>query len=379
MIHNAAYQSHSLFFSPAFMQMRLNGTLGPKHVPMPRGIELGEDGRVTFTFYAPIAQAVAVSGIGGAFSEERRPLSRTEEGYWATTLNDIPPGFHYCRFYVDGTTVPNPQAPFGYGCHEVINFFEVPDPDDTTYLYRDVPHGTLHIEVFRSSTTGREKNIWIYTPPSYGTEPDRNYPVLYLHHGGGENETGWIWQGKIQYIADNLAAENSAEEALIVMSCLYDMDEENPKDFLPGDFDTLLVQDIIPLVERIYKTRRDSDGRAIAGLSMGSYHSAQVACNHPGLFGYLGMLSGSFDNRWYRWCDIRDVLLHSQEFREKTRLFYMSFGTDESRLIPQIEENMDFLRQSGIPCEFYSCPGYHDWTVWRKSIHHLLPLLFQKG
>ena len=111
MIHNAAYQSHSLFFSPAFMQMRLNGTLGPKHVPMPRGIELGEDGRVTFTFYAPIAQAVAVSGIGGAFSEERRPLSRTEEGYWATTLNDIPPGFHYCRFYVDGTTVPNPQAP----------------------------------------------------------------------------------------------------------------------------------------------------------------------------------------------------------------------------------------------------------------------------
>ena len=374
---NIAYESFSMFFSPAYMQMRLYGNQGPKHYPSPKGVDADYDGNVTFTFYAPDAQSVSVCGTGGAFGSEPIAMTKDSEGNWSVTVQNITPGFHYHYYIVDGTNVSNPQAPYGYGSHGSMNFFEVPDPNDDTYIYRDVDHGTIHMEIFKSSKTGQVKNCWIYTPPSYATDVNRKYPVLYLHHGGGETEACWIWQGKINYIADNLIAEGGCEEMIIVMNNLYDINYDNPGEFLAGDFDSLLTRDCMPFIESRYRVIPDSDMRAIAGLSMGSYHSAQTACNNPGMFGYVGMLSGSFDDRWYRWCDCRDVIANSEIFKRKTKLFYMSVGTDETRLYPQISENMEYLRKSGVPSIYFECPGYHEWTVWRKSIRNFMGLLFK--
>lgn len=373
---NPALESHALFFNPAYMTMRLEGN-GPKHFPAPRGVEADREGNVTFHFHAPDAHSVEVAELGGIYGSNRIPMERREDGDWSVTVPHVQPGFHYHHYYVDGNRVTNPQAPYGYGSHEAINYFEVFDPDDDMWLCRDVPHGTIHMELYNSSKTGMMQAVWVYTPPSYRTDESRHYPVLYLHHGGGENETGWIWQGKINYIADNLIAEGLCEEMIIVMSCLYDIDYNHPDEFLAGDFDRLLTQDCIPLIEERYRVIPEPAARAICGLSMGSYHSAQTACNHPGLFAYVGMLSGSFDQRWYGWCDCRDVIAHDPVFQRETKLFFMSVGTGEIRLYGQVGENISHLKESGIPCAYFECPGLHEWTVWRKSIQEFLKLLFR--
>lgn len=374
---NTAYEAFGLFFHPAYMQMTLAGGGGPHHVPSLPGAEAAEDGSVTFRYFAPDARRVEVAGNGGGFSAEKIPMTRDDAGLWTAAVR-LPPGFHYVRFFVDGSPAVNAQAPVAYGCHETINFVEVPDPEDDSYLMKDVPHGTVHMEVFRSSRTGQWHNAWIYSPPSYGREPARRYPVLYLHHGGGENETGWLWQGKIACIADNLIHEGLAEELLIVMPCMYDIRYDAPDEFLPGDYDALLTQDLMPLIDERWRTIPESRARAIAGLSMGSYHSAQVSCNHPGLFAYTAMLSGAFDDRWYRWVDCRKVIAESETFRCGTKLFFMSVGRDEARLLPQVRENLDFLRAHGVPCEGFECPGFHEWTVWRKAIRVFLTRIFKE-
>ena len=373
---NPAFESHALFFSPAYMQMGISEG-GPKHYPTPRGVYADADGNVTFTFYAPDAHSVSVAGISGAFGTDHIALIKGDDGYWTAEVHNVTPGFHYHHYFVDGNIVTNPQAPYAYGCHESIKFFEVPDKNDDSYLYSDVPHGTIHMELFKSSKTNEMKNCWIYTPPSYSVETNRRYPVLYLHHGGGENETGWLWQGKINYIADNLIAEGACEEMIIVMNCLYDIDYNNPGEFIPGDFDSLLTHDCMPFIDSRYRTIPENGARAIAGLSMGSHHSALTACNHPGLFGYVGMLSGSFRKRWYSWVDCYDVVAHSEEFKKETRLFFMSVGKDEIRLYPQIAEDFDWLRRSGVKSSYFECPGYHEWTVWRRSIRQFMMQIFK--
>ena len=374
---NAALAAHALFFNPAYMTMRLAGAGGPKHYPTFPGAYADTEGNAVFHYIAPNAKSVEVGDFGGDLGGKRFPMEKDEDGIWTVTVRGLTPGFHYHHYFVDGNCVPNAQAPFGYGSHESTNYIEIPDPDDDRWLCKDVPHGTIHMELFRSSKTGMMQNVWIYTPPSYRENEEKRYPVLYLHHGGGENETGWLWQGKINYIADNLIAENACRELIIVMPCLYDIDYEHPDEFLAGAYDRLLTHDLMPLIDARYRTEPGSENRAICGLSMGSYHSACVSCNHPGLFGYTGMLSGSFDSRWYGWIDCRSVIENDPVFRETTKCFFQAVGTNETRLYPQIQENRAFLAANGVAGAYFECPGYHEWTVWRKSICAFLALLFR--
>lgn len=372
---NAAFSSYGLFFQPAYMQMKPAGN-GPAHVFTAPGCVVTEDGMVTFNFKAPSAQTVAVSGNGGGFSNEKVPLVKGEDGLWSVTIK-MNPGFHYVRFWVDGVNVTNSQMPYSYGCHENINFVDVPDPADDTYLCKDVPHGSIHMELIQSSRTGLMHGVWVYTPPSYWESPDKKYPVMYLHHGGGENETGWLWQGKVNYIADNLIAEGGCNEMIIVMPALYDVNYASPDEFLPGDYDSLLTRDIIPFIEKRYRAIPESAARAIAGLSMGSYHSAQVSCNHPGMFAYTGMFSGSFDDRWYRWVNCKDVIENDPAYREGTKLFFMGVGTDEARIYNNVNENVALLKKCGVPADYFECPGHHEWTVWRKFVRIFMSKIFR--
>lgn len=373
---NPAYESHMLFFNPAYMEMRPFDEVGPKHFPAMRGVEIDEQGHAVFHYRAPNAKSVEVGDLGGELSGKRFPMEKGEDGIWTVAIPQLAPGFHYHAYYVDGNRVTNPQAPYGYGSHEVTNFIEVPDPDGAFYLCQDVPHGSIHMEIYRSSKTGNMHNVWIYTPASYGLDPERHYPVLYLHHGGGENETGWIWQGKINYILDNLISEGKCREMIVVMPCMYDIDYERPGDFLAGDYDHLLTADCMPLIERKYRVLAGSEYRAIAGLSMGSYHSLSVACNHPGMFGYIALFSGSLDPRWYGWCDCRGVLENDPQMHKNTKLVFLSVGADEARLYNRMQENREFLNRCGIKNAYYERPGYHDWTVWRYSVREFLQQIF---
>lgn len=377
-IRNQAFRGHALFFDPAYLQMKFytgpEGD-GPRHYAAPAGVQPMENGDVRFTFFAPKAHSVEVAGLDGSMmGGEHRALHPVGDGYWQAEVSGIPEGFHYHVYFVDGNCVLNPQAPFGYGCHQVINFFEQPGHDDF-YLEKDVPHGSVHMHVFHSSRTGKARNCFVYTPPGYEAEPEKTYPVLYLHHGGGEDETGWVWQGKINYIADNLLAEGKCREMIVVMNCLYDVNEQHPDPFLPGDYDSMLVNDSMPLIEKLYRVRPGAENRAIAGLSMGSYQSLTSGLKHRDLFANIGVFSGALDMRWYSDFDQFQAFEDAENFKKHIRVFFISVGEQE-KIYGQIQSNLAYLREKGIPFHYYSCPGLHEWTVWRKSVREFLQLIF---
>lgn len=372
---NEALESHGIFFDPVYLQMRLHKGpegIGPRHFEEEPGVRVEENGDVTFCFYAPEAKSVEVAGFGNsAMTNEHHPMKKDENGYFRATVPGIPPGFHYHEYFCDGVNVINPQAPVGYGAHKAVNFFEK-EGDGDFYFLKDVPHGEVRLEYFPSSVTGRTRACYVYTPPGYGQEGDRKYPVLYLQHGGGESESGWLWQGKANLIADNLIAAGECPKLLIVLNCLYCPGPE-PEEFLAGDFDSMLLKDCMPYIEGKYTV--EPGKRAMAGLSMGSYQTIMTTLNHLGMFPYIGIFSGTPQRRWYAKEDYMKAFEDSEAFRERVKLLFFGYGEQEERIVAALEEQFGEFRDKGIPYTAYTCPGYHEWTVWRKCLREFLKLL----
>ena len=380
---NIALDSHALFYDPAYLKMKLftdqDGNVGPRHTYEYPGVTVTEAGEVRFCYYAPDAKRVQVAGLGGSqMGDQRYDMKKDTEGYWTVAVRDIPEGFHYHEYFVDGNSALNPQAPIGYGCHRLINYFEKAGKNCEFYEQQKVPHGTIRMELFDSSVTGKTRSCWVYTPPEYDKCMDRKYPVLYLQHGGGENETGWIWQGKANYILDNLLAEKKCKEMILVMNCLYCTDDRKEQDFLSGDFDSMLVKDCIPFIESRYRIKSGDAYRAMAGLSMGSYQTIITTLKHLGMFPYIGIFSGSLDRRWYCDFDYSSLFEDSDTFNKKVKCLFFGMGEQEERLIGNMGEYYRMLTQEKkIPVTWYTCPGYHEWTVWRKCLYQFVPLLFK--
>lgn len=372
---NEALESHAVFFDPAYLQMRMHkdgqGRFGPRHVDGEPGVKVEENGDVTFCFYAPEAKSMEVAGFGNsAMTGERHSMEKGEDGYFRATVSGIPAGFHYHEYFMDGTFVINPQAPVGYGAHKTVNFFEK-EGDGDFYFLKDVPHGEVRMEYFHSSVTGRTRACYVYTPPGYGEDKTKKYPVLYLQHGGGESESGWVWQGKANLIADNLIAAGECPEVLIVMNCLYCQGPE-PEEFMAGDFDSMLLYDCIPYIEKKYAV--DTEKRAMAGLSMGSYQTVMTTLNHLGMFPYIGIFSGTPERRWYAKQDYMQAFADPEGFKEKVKLLFFGYGEQEERIVRGLTPQFQDFDERGIPYTVYTCPGYHEWTVWRKCLREFLKL-----
>lgn len=339
-------------------------------------IQVQENGDVCFRFYAPEARTVEVTGLGGRFPRERHAMTRDEDGWWRVTVSGIQPGFHYHEYYVDGNRLVNPDANCGYGCFYPINYFDLPGAQDGYWMLKNVPHGDIRMEYYRSSVNGRVKCCWVYTPPGYDESTDR-YPVLYIQHGVGENEMGWIWQGKLNLIADNLLADGKCQPCLIVMNAGYAFREGEDPVFFPGDFDTELSQDCIPFIDSKYRTRTDKHSRAIAGLSLGSTQAFAIGMNHRDLFGSMGVFSGGFPMVRTEY-DYRDYFNDAEQVNADFDLIFVAGGEDEGfldRTLPILEE----LRAKGVRITDFHCPGYHVWDVWRACAHDFLQKLNWKG
>jgi enterochelin esterase-like enzyme len=377
-IDNIALQSHALFYDPAYLGMKIftdkDGKAGPRHTVAERGVQVHENGDVTFCYYAPNAKSVEVAGTGGFMTDKHHAMTKDENGFWHVTVSGIPAGFHYHLYFVDGTAVGNPQAPFGYGSHQVMNFFEQPDADSGFYLQQEVPHGTIRMEHYPSSSTGKTRICYVYTPPEYRDDSEVLYPVLYLHHGGGETETGWIWQGKINYIMDNLLAQGLCKPMLIVMNCLWAVDEK--ADFVAGDYDSVLVKDCIPFIEQKYRADKRDVARAAAGLSMGSYHTVMTTLGHLGMFPWVGVFSGSIKRRWYSKIDPQAILSDTAAFKAKMKLWYVGVGEQEP-IYEDVTSTARGLAAQGLPVVLNTWPGYHEWTIWRKCAYEFLQLIFK--
>ena len=380
-LQNQALSQHMLFFDPlnkkAVFEKQPDGRGRIYYADEKPGVEILDFGVARFNYYAPDAESVRVKGWGGSMSASY-DLAPCGGGYWSCTAEDINPGFHYCDFYVNGVKTLNPLAPYGYGGFYVCNFFEMPDRDADFFLLQDVPHGDVRMELYKSPVNGRTKAAWVYTPPGYDADTARRYPVLYIQHGVGENETGWIWQGKLNYILDNLIAEGKCEPMLVVMNSGYAFVDGEINMFLPGDFDRELTAGCIPFIDAKYRTRSDRDSRAIAGLSLGSAQAFSIGLNHmEDLFSAIGVFSGGINpTGMFGDFDVSAAFEDAERFNRLIKVFFASAGESE-RMTQANHDTLQALAEKGIHGVEYTHPGYHEWDVWRYSLREYVQLLFR--
>lgn len=358
-----------------------DGTVTREPYYAPLGAYTDEDGGMIFNFYAPDAKKVCVHGNGGTFPGEKyHEMTKDENGWWTVKVSpeDIEPGLHYHEYFVDGVRTFNPKVPMGYGCGSFFNVCDTADPENDFYLMKDVPHGAVHMDIYKSEVCNRFRNCWVYLPPEYEKHPEKRYPVWYLHHGGGENEIGWIWQGKVNMILDNLIAEGKCEEMIIVMNCTdaFAPTEEDGV-FRNVDYSDVLVKDCIPYIDAKYRTIAEKDGRAIAGLSMGVVYSYMTAFKYPEYFSYIGCFSGhimpiSKDGAYFgRTYDFSEVFKNKELFNSRIKLMFHGGGLREGfgklREIPgdEMPYRWQEYKENGYNVDGQGYRGFHEWDTWR--------------
>ena len=381
LVKNQALYQHMLFFDPLNKKAvfeEKDGEMNIYYVDEKPGVKIRENGDVEFNYYAPGAKSVKVKGLGGSMPQTY-DMEPVVDGYWQAVADDIPPGFHYHVYFVDGVQTTNILAPYGYGNFYSINFFEKPDEDSEFFLLQNVPHGDIRMELYKSSVTGRTKAAWVYTPPGYDANVAKRYPVLYIQHGVGENESGWIWQGKLNYIADNLLAEGKMKEMIVVMNTGYAFVPGGRYMFFPGDFDSELVNDCIPFIDGKCRTLADRENRAVAGLSLGSSQAYYSGITHmDDTFSAIGIFSGGADPKgMFGSYDLSYAFEDPDKFNRLIKVFFVSTGNRDM----MYEDNVEFLenmkKTKGINSIGYFIPGYHEWDVWRLSAREYLQLLFK--
>lgn len=339
-----------------------------------QGFEVLDDGRVKFRIKAPNAKEVAIDMFFGFHA----PLSRVSDTMWEGIV-DLGRGFKYIFVMIDGADVLCPYLPIGYGCCRPMNFIDIPVPGETEWdNLEGVAHGAVTRHLYPSSVTGKHEVCLVYTPANY--DPNKKYPVLYLQHGYGENEIGWVYQGHLARIADRLIADGKMADMLIVMGNGMAQRSDNEGDakvHAAELFPRILLEDLIPYIESRYPVLTDKWHRAMAGLSMGSFQTSLVTLTHPELFGWVGLFSGFLRSPWPGVSQEHLKLLDDGEkFKESFRVFYRAMGTEDQFFDRFLEED-ELLKAKPVEMTRRTFPGTHDWTVWRRCINDFLPMLFR--
>jgi len=344
------------------------------------------DNRVTFQFNAPSAQKVQVAIANVAFD-----MTKGDDGVWTYTSEPQDYGYHNYWMIVDGAIVLDPATDGFIGYSHDCNGFEVPDPEGDFYDLKDVPHGDVLIKNYFSKVTDAWRMAFIYLPPGYDKNTSTRYPVLYLQHGGGEDQRVWFEMGRTNLILDNLIAEGKSKPFIVVMetSAATKPGEAppQPRRAMPAgkkqeaqggppaerprfrfSFDTyaeLMINDLIPFIDGNFRTLSDQRSRAMAGLSMGSMVTTAVALPNLDKFSHFGLFSGG-------------TLAPDQiSDKSKVKLVFMSYGSRE-RGSEGVKEAADVLNKAGIKSVSYISPlTAHEWQSWRRSLREFAPLLFK--
>ena len=347
----------------------------PEGVPAPSNVRAAayprilSDRRVVFQLKAPAAQKVQVMPGGGVNGMGKGPfdMSRAEDGTWTTTIGPVAPGFHYYWFLVDGVPANDPGSETFFGWGKQSGALEVPDPALDFYDFQDAPHGNVHIHWYRSAVTGQPRRAFVYTPPAYDSEARTRYPVLYLQHGAGESERGWTAQGRANFILDNLIAGKKAVPMIVVMENGYASG---------GTFEEVVTKDLIPEIDRAYRTQTDRAHRAIAGLSMGGGQAMNIGLGNPSLFAWVGSFSGAGLGARDLKTMYKGAFADTAAFNQRMKLLWIGCGTEDN-LIAGARSLHEALDQAGIRNTWWEGPGLHEWQVWRKHLNAFVPLLFR--
>jgi enterochelin esterase family protein len=284
--------------------------------------KVNSEGRVRVQIKARDAHKVQLD-----ISAVKYDLTKDTSGVWTGESAPQDEGFHYYQLWVDGAAVPDPSSLYFYGASRWGSGIEIPAKDQDFYAMKNVPHGQVIELPYFSKSNNSMRRCFIYTPPGYDKDAKKRYPVLYLQHGGGENETGWSSQGHANLIMDNLIAEGKAKSFIIVMdNGTWAMTGPRPADRTAGTwppkgwadgFSKTLLEDIIPMIDANYRTIADQPHRAMAGLSMGGMQTRVITLAHPEVFGYVGIFSGGSITT--------EDLINAPAFKEKNKLVFVSY------------------------------------------------------
>ncbi len=292
---NGLYMFSQFLFKPVdvskFSSYTVLGTPAATNVRSSKYPQILPDSRVVFRIKAQDAQKVQID-LGKKYD-----MMKDTGGYWTVTTDSISEGFHYYSLLIDGVAVVDPSSEAFYGMGRMASGIEIPFKGDDYYALKDIPHGDIRIKKYYSAVTRSWRDLYIYTPPGYDANTNEKYPVLYILHGGGEDETGWATQGKTDLILDNLIAAQKAKPMIIVMpdanigiGGFTSEGIENSEKM----FEAEMKQVIIPFVEKNYRADTDANNRALAGLSMGGLHTLYTGINNTDMFAYLGVFSSGW-------------------------------------------------------------------------------------
>jgi len=380
------------------------------NVPGQEYPRINPDLSATFRVQAPGAQQVEVRVGGGTYA-----MTRDTAGFWLVTTPPLVPGFHYYSLGIGGSSVSDPNSETFFGSSRPQSGIEVPAPDEAFYQPADVPHGEVRQHWYFSKTTGKWRLAFVYTPPGYDEHPTARYPVLYIQHGFGEDQRGWPTQGHMNFIIDNLIAAGRAVPMILVS------DDGGIQYFPPGmrpagppaanapagaaprpanaappagapgagaaprgggrdlspflsGFAPVMINDIIPEIDRVYRTIPDREHRAMAGLSMGGGQTFITTLQNLDRFAYIGGFSPAVPQ-----AEFDKVMANAAAFNGRVKVLFLGTGTEERARNPNILVLHQSLDSAGVRNVYYESPGTaHEWLTWRRDLYQFAPLLFKE-
>jgi enterochelin esterase-like enzyme len=308
-------------------------------------------------------------------------MSRDAEGFWTVTTDTISEGIHYYSLIIDGVALADPASETFYGMGRMASGIEIPSRKGEFYALKNIPHGETRMRRYFSNIFNEWRRFYIYTPPGYDNNPDKKYPVLYLLHGGGEDERGWGTQGKTDLILDNLIAEGEAEPMLVVM-----MDGNTGGGGIRsfGErslqvFENELTRVVIPFVEENYRAEQTPEKRALAGLSMGGLQTLYAGVKNHHMFSHLGVFSSGWFANNPALSDPQYAFMKSNAdaINNDIKVFWVAMGGKEDIAYENCKVMLRKFDEMGIRYQYSEYPGGHTWPVWRNNLYRFAPLLFK--
>ncbi len=374
---NSLYMFSQLLFKPVdvttFVRIDNAGRPAESNVRSAKYPQVLPDGRAIFRIKAPDAQKVQLDLV------RKYDMAKNSEGIWEVTTDSLSEGFHYYSLIIDGVAVADPASETFYGMGRMASGIEVPFIGDRYYDVRNVPHGDIRIKRYYSNVTNTWRVLYMYTPPGYDEDTSEKYPVLYIMHGGGEDERGWAMQGKTDLIIDNLIAEKKAVPMIVIM-----LDGNFPLNGFGEDallvLEKELKQSIIPFVEKNYRVKTEAKYRALAGLSMGGIQTLYAGVKNTDMFSYLGV----FSSGWIQ--PAQNDLANTQydfmknntdKINNNLKQFWIAQGGKEDIAWKNCQAMLSRFDELKIKYTYSEYPGGHTWPVWRNNLYNFAQLLFK--
>ena len=340
---------------------------------------LDKENRAYFRIHSPHVKRLQVDICGKKYD-----MSKDENGWWTAKTEPLVVGFHYYFLLVDGFSVIDPMTTTFFGCSRMAGGIEVPEGEEGNYYCtQHVPHGQVRTCTYYSETQQRFRRCVVYTPAEYETKPKKRYPVLYLQHGMGEDETGWSTQGLMYNIMDNQIAEGKCVPMIVVMESGdvevgfrprpgKDVNEE--RNLYGASFAKLMINDLIPMIDKTFRTYTDREHRAMAGLSWGGKQTFDITLTNLDKFSYIGGFSGAIFGLNVKHA-FNGVFINASAFNKKVHCLFLGCGTEENMGTAQLVKS---LRDMGIRVASYESQGTaHEWLTWRRCLNEFLPNLFK--